>query len=262
MEQFQGRAFEEDPVEFSSYAYRIEAIRLLERVISIDQSVDQGQSMEDMETALTNWFLFLPPHKMSVIDGEGNVDEILFQAHMIVNSCLIMVHLPRSNLASTAVDHTQITCAGNTAPRCLSSAHNHAAKAMIAAKNMNNLISTTIENTKHSPFFVCAIALSVVMQLSACSVRACKCLDPHQAKISMAIGALKVMGTVWPLAITVMQQVRATAKHVLAIGVKRSHQNISDDTGTSFNFDFVVNDTIWPSIAGSHPFTFLNDGLY
>ena len=264
-DQFQNRAFEDEQLSFSSSAYRIEAIRILGKVIAIEQSADPEQAMEDAETALTTWFLLLPPDKMSVIDDDGEVDEVLFQAHMITNACNIMLNLPRSNLASEAVDKAQIACAGNVGPQCGDElAHTHAAKAMTAAKNINNLISTTMEATKHTPFFICAIALSVVMQLSACSVRACRCLDPHQSKISMAIGALKAMGAVWPLATSIMHQIKATAKQVLAIGLKRSYEQANDENPATFNFDFIVNESMWSSapISSSELFAAAEHRLY
>jgi hypothetical protein len=75
---------------FSSSAYRIDAIRIVHGVMGATRGVagdDQAQDAFDMaETQIKNWALFLPEAKKKPIDRDGVVDEVLFEAHMIVSA--------------------------------------------------------------------------------------------------------------------------------------------------------------------------------
>lgn len=42
--------------------------------------------VEAIDISLTSWILHLPPSKREVLDHEGKVDEMLFQAHMIISA--------------------------------------------------------------------------------------------------------------------------------------------------------------------------------
>jgi hypothetical protein len=74
-------------VTFSSFAYRIAAIRNLGRILHLKQVVFQDDPIIDQTDAyLVNWSLHLPDSKKLAIDGDGHVDEMLFQAQMITNA--------------------------------------------------------------------------------------------------------------------------------------------------------------------------------
>jgi hypothetical protein len=40
------------------------------------------------DTRLVNWILHLPTSKRLQVEDRGEVDEILFQAHMLYNTCV------------------------------------------------------------------------------------------------------------------------------------------------------------------------------
>ena|ERR1700753_1496193 len=75
---------------FSSSTYRIDAIRIVHRVMAATRSVASdvmAQEAFDMaETQIKNWALCLPEAKKKPIDRDGIVDEVLFEAHMIVSA--------------------------------------------------------------------------------------------------------------------------------------------------------------------------------
>lgn len=86
--QFQGRAFAGDEVVYSSSAYRIDAIRILGEVLA---AIDEGRSdslkrVDAADASLTSWAFDLPKSKMVLVGEGGKVDEMLFQAHMIINA--------------------------------------------------------------------------------------------------------------------------------------------------------------------------------
>lgn len=81
-------AFLDDNVAFSSYAYRITAIRELGNLLTLNRSFCPDSSLiaNSVDASLTNWLLHLPESKMTPIDVDGRLDEMMFQAHMIVNA--------------------------------------------------------------------------------------------------------------------------------------------------------------------------------
>lgn len=91
MDQFRDRAFFSQHIVHSSFAYRVEAVRILGTILQLDRSVYARDSNETtaVEASLNSWLLLLPPAKREVLSCEGQVDEMLFQAHMIINASVL-----------------------------------------------------------------------------------------------------------------------------------------------------------------------------
>jgi hypothetical protein len=78
---------EEEETVYSSSAYRVDAIRLLHKVFMAGRAQPADmQLMESADVHLTNWALHLPVDKRTPLDKSGQVDEVLFTAHMIVSA--------------------------------------------------------------------------------------------------------------------------------------------------------------------------------
>ena len=88
MSLFRGRVFASHEINFSSFAYRIEATRLLGTILAVGQTAraDDNDRVEAIDASLTSWLLNLPYAKREVVDQDGKIDEMLFVAHMIVNA--------------------------------------------------------------------------------------------------------------------------------------------------------------------------------
>jgi hypothetical protein len=73
-----------DDLKFSSFAYRIDAIRTLGKVLEVQKTnlLDKAQ-VDGADTMLVNWVLHLPASKREFTSRDGHVDEMLLQAHMI-----------------------------------------------------------------------------------------------------------------------------------------------------------------------------------
>ncbi|KAK8184606.1 hypothetical protein BC567DRAFT_218790 [Phyllosticta citribraziliensis] len=92
IQEYDDAAFADDDAEFSSYAYRIDAVRNLGRVLAVARvDVFDTGVLDAVDSYLVNWRLHLPESKSEFVSRDGQLDHMLFQAHMIAESC---VHLP------------------------------------------------------------------------------------------------------------------------------------------------------------------------
>lgn len=88
LQDYDDAAFTEYDEVFSSFTYLIDAVRILGRVLASNEGDStELQSIELTDTSLMNWSLHLPDSKRADLVGHnGNYDEILFQAHLIINA--------------------------------------------------------------------------------------------------------------------------------------------------------------------------------
>ncbi|CAD0050257.1 unnamed protein product [Aureobasidium pullulans] len=110
LEQFDMRLFADEEIQFSSFAYRIEAARILARVLSVAGTQYEDQ-VQVVDNALAGWIHGLPQIKADVVNSYNVVDEMLFQGHMIIQCATIYLHLPRSDLLNTLPVTANIVCA-------------------------------------------------------------------------------------------------------------------------------------------------------
>lgn len=69
---------------YSSYTYRIAGIRNMGRVLKLSQVMHYDEyAISRVDAHLVNWKLHLPDAKKKFISSEGQLDEMIFQAHMI-----------------------------------------------------------------------------------------------------------------------------------------------------------------------------------
>ncbi|MCJ1468811.1 hypothetical protein MMC07_007441 [Pseudocyphellaria aurata] len=215
--QFRARTFEKDEVIYSSAAYRIEAVRVLGTVLGLGHSPYEAdrERVEAADASLNSWFLHLPPSKQEVLNQEGKVDEMLFQAHIIMRAAFIYLHRPRSNLLFATIQETTACTRPEEYVNPISSLHVHAAKAIHAANELSNLIALPFPLSRHTPFFTCTVTISAIIHLAAYSVSA---YDDGGAalreRIQLSTGALKVLSAVWPIAGAILLQVKEVAREI------------------------------------------------
>ncbi|KAI4728570.1 hypothetical protein E4T49_03619 [Aureobasidium sp. EXF-10728] len=236
LQQFDMRLFADEEIQFSSFAYRIEAARILARVLSVSGTQNEDQ-VQVVDNALAGWIHSLPQAKVDVVNVYNTVDEMLFQGHMIIHCATIYLHLPRSDLLNTLPVTANIVCAErgrHMSPA--STQHSHSVKATNASKELSNLAAVRVPVQKHTPFFVCGLVLGAIVQLSACSVNAGT--EQHRDRITLIIGLLKSLSRNWAISGQVLQQVKKVASEVLRTSTLASpnvqHQNDTDyDNGIS-----------------------------
>ncbi|KKK16366.1 hypothetical protein AOCH_003645 [Aspergillus ochraceoroseus] len=199
--QFDERVFADEERDFSSFAYRIESVRILGRVVAIQDMV------------------------------EGQQDHMMFHATMVVNGASIYLHFPRSDLLSSPAVAAEVIC-GHHGPCSIPafSHHAHAMKAVKAASEISTLASIRMPVVKHTPFFICSLVLSSIVQLAACSVKAGQMPDPSRDRLSLTIGVFKTLANTWAISQSIMRQIKAVARDVMDMGLRPTMDQIDLST--------------------------------
>ncbi|CEJ57987.1 hypothetical protein PMG11_06660 [Penicillium brasilianum] len=242
--QFDERVFADDERDFSSYSYRIEAVRILGRVVATQEMVEgQQDHVEAIDARIASWFLHLPESKSELMRPDGSVDEIMFQATMIVNGASIYLNFPRSDLLSSPAVASEVIC-GHHGPISVPafSHHAHAMKAVKAASELSALAAIRLPVERHTPFFICALTLSSMVQLAACSVKAGQMPDPSRDRIGLTIGVFKTLARTWAISQSIMRQIKAVARDVLDMGVRPSIDSLDLTSILDVNDRFWIQD--------------------
>ncbi|KAK7214337.1 hypothetical protein V2G26_002340 [Clonostachys chloroleuca] len=215
LSQFDGRIYTEDELRFSSFAYRIEAVRILARALAIagihDIHRDQIQAIDN---ALAAWPHYLDLGKAELTDASGEVDNMLLQAHMLIQYTTMIIHFPRSDL----IDATPATASHMPTSSLLPlySRSMHGVKAIEASKRLGNLVALQDSAKKYSPFFLNGLLLSSVVQLSACFLRPSGFQQHYHDRLCLGTGLLKVLSPVWALARSTWATINAMTLEALA----------------------------------------------
>lgn len=127
-----------------------------------------------------------------------------------------MLHRPRSDLNLDDVEKVKTCVAAHaSAPLQGGLKDVHTVKAMQAAKDICGLILLPCPLVKHTPFFSCAVTMSSIVFLSYWSFIATESGDTFiKDNIRLNIGVLKTLGELWPIANTVLGQVKGVAQEL------------------------------------------------
>jgi hypothetical protein len=84
LEDLEYQEFSGEDREFSSFAYRILAARNLGRLMRVPPIFGpEDPNLDRIEALLTNWRMHLPLSKKDALTKQLQLDEMMFQAHMI-----------------------------------------------------------------------------------------------------------------------------------------------------------------------------------
>lgn len=127
-----------------------------------------------------------------------------------------MLHRPRSDLNLEDVEKVKTCVAAHSSSPFLGGFKDvHTVKAMQAAKDICGLILLPCPMIKHTPFFSCAVTMSSIVFLSYWSFIATESSDDFiKDNIRLNIGVLKTLGELWPIANTVLGQVKGVAQEL------------------------------------------------
>ncbi|KAF2751545.1 hypothetical protein M011DRAFT_394715 [Sporormia fimetaria CBS 119925] len=203
-----------EPITFSSFAYLIDAIRILGKVFEVARldSTFEYHAVDVVDTYLCNWRNNLPVSKQDIVSNDGTLDELLFQAHMVNNGSTIMLHRPRSNLGFGEVNNVNICVQPGQILLPTQTREIHTAKCLTSAENISSLIKLPGPLLHHTPFFTCVVVMASVVHLSYWSFLVPDGQDDViKQSIRLDVGTLQQYSATWPIASVVLGQVRGVA---------------------------------------------------
>ena len=223
MLEFKRRIFAAEDDVFSSFSYRIEATMILCRVLVLNRLRDcHRDHLQAVENALVSWINHLPPGKLEIVDSYGNVDEMMFQAHLTISYAAMLLHLPRSDLQpvlSQPDDRFWPPASGQ-----LSSTFTrfvHSIKATEASRRVSDSISVCPNVQKHTPFIIPALALCGMIQLAISTNHSEDCFDHHCNRVTLILGCLKSTKRTWGLAESAYHCLRSSSADVLSCSIEK-----------------------------------------
>jgi hypothetical protein len=148
-----------------------------------------------------------------------------------MNGTSIYLHFPRSDLLSSPAVAAEVIC-GHHGPCSIPafSHHAHAMKAVKAAREISTLATIRMNVVKHTPFFICSLVMSSIVQLAACSVKAGQMPDPSRDRLSLTIGVFKKLANTWAISQSIMRQIKAVARDVMNMGLRPTMDQIDLNT--------------------------------
>ncbi|OAA70418.1 C6 zinc finger domain protein [Cordyceps fumosorosea ARSEF 2679] len=236
------REFDEEEKPFSSFACLIGAVRCATLAKDASLKTDARKSPDDMlhvaDSILDSWMLLLPKSKKQVMLRNGDIDELLFQAHHLIHVVIIGFHRPLSDLKFNAVEDVS-SCARDPAPDGPTPEHInvHTVRVLRSVESQIRLLALPSRPFNHTPFCTCMISEGTLALLSACKflLRGNE-LAIARDQIRLTIGCLKHLGDLWPRTARNVSQIQTIAKHVLGIegnGTAKGGTSGSAHSGTS-----------------------------
>lgn len=220
-DDFENSVFADEETVFSSFCYRIEAVRLLGRVLSITGKHGvQREQVQAADNALAAFLHHLPPTKREpeIINLSGEVDCLMFQAHMIVQYATILLHFPRGDLASPGSITTELPGDSTAKFVCpCTRQHVHSIKAIDASKSISMLAAFRIPVQRQTPLFIYPLALAAIVQLSVCTINSKNSklgLEQHPDRVKLILGVLKSLSRYWSIADVLLRPLKKVALRV------------------------------------------------
>ncbi|KAH7255025.1 hypothetical protein NW759_012678 [Fusarium solani] len=237
LEEFECREFASDDTSFSSFAYLIGAVRCAALAISIAPKVAvkeaSTQVIEAADSVVDAWLLLLPKDDKQVISKTGIIDELMFQAHLVIHVATIGLHRPLSDLRFNAIESVSSCARDPPADSPTPDLINvHTIRVLRSVEAQIRLLALPARPFNHTPFITCMVSEGTLALLSACNfLHKGKELAIARDQIRMTIGCLKALGEVWPRTARNVREIQMIARHVLGLGPKSTKSNTPQSTG-------------------------------
>ncbi|PYH87852.1 hypothetical protein BO71DRAFT_489239 [Aspergillus ellipticus CBS 707.79] len=232
LEEFETREFAPDEPIFSSFAYLIGAVRCAAiAILSVPKTArkeDSTQVIQAADAALNGWVLLLPKNHKQVMSKTGEIDELMFQAHLLIHVATIGLHRPYSDLKFSPIEDLS-SCARepplDTPTPDLVNVHtirvlrSVEAQIRLLALPAPQAHSHSQCRFHHTPFTTCMISEGTLALLSVCNfLFKAQDLTIARGQIRMAIGCLKALGEVWARTARNVREIQTIAQRVLGLG--------------------------------------------
>ncbi|KAL1800354.1 hypothetical protein ACET3X_000696 [Alternaria dauci] len=219
--EYQAREFAEIEVIYSSVVYLYDIAMVIAYVINyyIETAVVNEALIEYCDTKLAVWSSLLPACKKDSLRLSGQVDEVIFMAHLCAAITISAIHRPFSSLGYCPEEMTtqafQAPSPFTLRPKAGRNAHT--ARVLKATEIHTKLLAIPCALEKHNIFTMCITSQLAAVQVSACTY----ILDGHALSIArdrvrLSIGFLNTMATLWPLGKKMVKEVRAIARSCIA----------------------------------------------
>ncbi|KAI0480153.1 hypothetical protein GGR56DRAFT_255912 [Xylariaceae sp. FL0804] len=215
LEDFDDQIFSGEDREFSSFAYRVAAIRNLGRMMRLpNNGFPNDENVDRIESLLSNWRMHLPESKRHCLNKDCQLDEMMFQAHMIIHACSINLHQPLSQLDSSPAREVT-ACAPHRAVQSGDTFNLHTRHIITAATEISKMVTHNVPITAHTHFFTCVLTLSSIVHLSKWALYfPLQDEDDLRQQIRLNIGALNRLSGVWKAAANASGQVKGVAQEI------------------------------------------------
>lgn len=245
VEDMDSRDLEADSHVYSSFAYLIDAYRsAADALAAIPPLTDPSGSarvLHEVDAILDAWHLLLPQCKRDALTPDGGaVDELLFQAHLVINTVVLTVHRPFSRILFDPVE-TLSTCVvyPATEPVAKESLIIHTTRCLRAIEGQVRLLTLPAATGTgagalfdRSPFVVCQLATGAVPLLAACrSVLTGPRVAVARSQLRLVIACLKALAEVWPRVGRYVRELQELARIMLRPGAAGSSSSSSSRQG-------------------------------
>lgn len=175
----------------------------------------EDENLARIEALLTNWRLHLPQSKRDALQADGRLDEMMFQAHMMMHATSILLHQPHSQLDTTPTQNIN-SCAPYQMVPAGDLFNAHTKHTITSANAISTMIKHRVPLLSHTHFFTCVITLSSIVHLSRWALFF---FIPHndddlRQQVRLNIGALNRLAKVWGAADRARGQVKLVAQEI------------------------------------------------
>ncbi|KAJ3547106.1 hypothetical protein NM208_g772 [Fusarium decemcellulare] len=214
VKDFESRIYATEDHQFSSFAYRIEACQLLARSLTIASTHElHRDQIQNVDNLLAAWPHHLEIGKSECLDSTGSVDQMLLQAHMLVQYTAMYLHFCRSDLVGLITSPPGKGSDTNLLPTY--SRAMHGIKAVEAAKRFADLTGLEPSALKLTPLLLNGLLLSCTIQLSGCSLQPSRFHEQYYSRLCLGLGILRTLYPVWALAREVADSIKAMTGQVV-----------------------------------------------
>ncbi|EAS35802.2 C6 transcription factor [Coccidioides immitis RS] len=197
----------EGDAEFSSIAELIGLTRTLNMVLSGRKTGNLSVTRTicaEVDIAISAWCALLPASKKNVKRSDGTVDEQLFNANILIHTCIVDLHRELSDLAYSPIESVSRCAPPSPAERLhvfpSNETHGHTLRVLSSIEKVGRLLNVVTAFDTCTPFLISMIANTTVAHLSACKhLFRGRRLQMEREKIRLSMAALKSLSEFWPL---------------------------------------------------------------
>ncbi|KAF4453175.1 hypothetical protein F53441_4114 [Fusarium austroafricanum] len=223
IDDLDSREFTDEETVFSSFAYLIGALRCSALAISVTPKKvireDSESVIRSADSVIDAWLLLLPKDQKPILKKDGTIDELMFQAHLLIHVATIGLHRPLSDLRFNPIESVS-SCAREPPPDTPKPEliNVHTVRILKSVNAQIQLLALPVRPFHHSPFTTCMVSERTLALLSACNyLLQGNALAIARDQIRLTIGCLKSVGEVWPRTAKNVKEIQTIARHVLGL---------------------------------------------